>query len=465
MNTTLPEAPAFPLFICGLPRAGTSFLFAVLSEHPAFANPHFKDKELRYFEKLIGNRPWSQVEGVSQKKFEGIDADILPALLRTLDERLRAARGGAQGHYINANPRDVFLSRILLETIPDAKFIVALRDPLTQIWSALNYPSSTWGVRSQGGFFREEDVRRSAEHWNKVSFFIQRDGYRDRPASYFLLEQEHLAEATPELHLAIEAFVGLAGIARLLDERANTVIHSSFLDDQQGKGRDREFEDHAEKLAHFRESQLMFTEDPRYTRIVLDVCGAQLEHLMQIGLMRSGPASRLLGSHKAIPEAAPGAERLSSELYRRTARFLLERLGDVMPGRVLVLGAAPAGSDPLAQWLASRAAPGTALLRHTARQIAPLRVAPTVAGLEVLQIDCIGESPAVAMKCDFVASRPRLVLMPAIGSDDEQLPALRNAFVNLGYTCARIGASLIAARRDTLDTTLEAELQGMDGRA
>ncbi|MFM7274803.1 MAG: sulfotransferase, partial [Gammaproteobacteria bacterium] len=196
MNSSPTTGTSFPLFICGLPRAGTSFLFAVLSEHPAFANGNFKDKELRYFEKLIGNRPWNQVEGVSQKKFEGIDADILPVLLRALDERLRATRGGPQGHYINANPRDVFLSRILLETIPEAKFIVALRDPLTQIWSALNYPASTWGARAQSGFFREEDVRRSAEHWNKVSFFIQRDGYRERPGNYFLLEQEHLAEAT-----------------------------------------------------------------------------------------------------------------------------------------------------------------------------------------------------------------------------------------------------------------------------
>ncbi|MFM7273356.1 MAG: hypothetical protein ACKO4A_05790, partial [Gammaproteobacteria bacterium] len=67
------------------------------------------------------------------------------------------------------------------------------------------------------------------------------------------------------------------------------------------------------------------------------------------------------------------------------------------------------------------------------------------------------------MKCDFVTSRPRLVLMPSIGGNEEQLPALRNAFANLGYTSARIGTSLIAARRDTLDTTLEAELHGMDG--
>ena len=294
----LPEAPAFPLFICGLPRSGTSFLFAVLSTHPAFANENYKDKELRYYEKLIGNRPWGQIDGVSQKKFAAIDRQILPELVRTLDARLRALRGGPRGHYLNANPRDIFCSEFILEAVPEARFVVCLRDPLTNVWSALNYPSHTWGEPLDDGLFCEEDVRRTAEHWNKVTAHILRHGLAGRPQTCFLLEQERLAAGDPALHAGLERFLGLPGVAALLDSQADLVIHSSFLENTDNKGRDRRFSAREQKIGHFRDVERAAQSDPRYVAVVLDTCGANIRKLAGLGLMARGPSLPLLGEER-----------------------------------------------------------------------------------------------------------------------------------------------------------------------
>ncbi|MCG5500820.1 sulfotransferase family protein [Ectothiorhodospira lacustris] len=287
---------AFPLFICGLPRAGTSFLFAVLTRHPAFANENYKDKELRYFERILGNRPWGTIDGVSQQKFAAIDAHIMPHLLRTLDRRLRLLRGGPDGHYINANPRDIFYSEIIREAMPDSRFLIALRDPLTNVWSALNYPAHTWGQRQDNGFFRPEDVRQTAEHWNKVANHILRHQLHQRPDEVFILQQEHLATGDPALHRALAAFLGLEDVAELLDHHADLVIHSSFVPDDAGKGRDRRFANATEKQAHFERHQDMFTAEDGYTALVLDICGPQIRKLADAGIMDRGPSLALLAA-------------------------------------------------------------------------------------------------------------------------------------------------------------------------
>lgn len=266
-----------PLFICGLPRAGTSFLFAILSRHEAFANPRFEDKELRYFQNLIGKRPWGLCEAVSQTAYEGIDPLVLPYLLRALNDRLAVLRGGPQGHYLNGNPRDIFCSGFILDAIPEAKFIISIRSPFTNVWSALNYPSHEWGQKTPEGFFKEEHVRNVASHWSKVAQYILENRLHRHP-SFFILEQEKLAAGKPSLHVQLEKFIGVPGIAALLDSNSGLVIHSSFIENKDGL-KDRQFDTPEQRATFFRRNYAGFAEEERYTAIIEEVCGNWLRQL------------------------------------------------------------------------------------------------------------------------------------------------------------------------------------------
>lgn len=490
--------PAFPLFICGLPRSGTSFLFAVLSTHPAFANDNFKDKELRYFEKFLGNRPWGGIDAVSQKKFAGIDAHIIPDIVRTLHERLKVLRGGPRGHYLNANPRDIFYSEIIHAAVPEAKFLITLRDPLTNVWSALNYPTHSWGKRDEAsGFFREDDIRRTADHWNKVAAHILRFKLHDRPRSCFILEQETLAAASHQFHETLENFLGLAGVASLLDAKSGTIIHSSFVESVDGVGHDRQFSNIRDKIAHFQTTQRMFSEDGRYVSMVLDICGTFVQRLAEIGLMQLGPSLRLLSSH-ARKNADSGAPDFHAKLYAFTTEYLLQKiLTPDNPSYVLVLGL-PINptEDPLGAYLAStpgiralvlesnpmRAeafrthfshAPGIEI-RHsplaTASATPPsgsddhLDLEEILAHHEfrdptVLQIDAGIRTTDMLMAQNFIALRPKLILMPHVEPSIGHDYRARNVFTNLGYQCLCLGNACIAIRRDCLDAPLAEELR------
>jgi len=277
-----------------------------------------------------------------------------------------------------------------------------------------------------------------------------------------------------------------------MDEFADVIIHSSFLEDH-GQGRDRRFGDRQQKLSHFGDCQAMFAEDQRYARLVLDICGSQLEQLAALGLMQSGPSWRLLPSHgPLVPATASAGDSLSRELYRRTVSFLLTHMARPGSVRVIVAGCDErSGADPLFAYLERSDAAADILC--TAGQFEALashfagrggvvlhenglsadgedvqRLASRVTELagpgamDVLQIADSVLAMDIAMRVDLVVSRPRLVLLPVIDPGSPDLARMRNVFANLGYAGVRIGTAFLAARRDTLDAALELELGQLD---
>jgi len=339
----------FPLFICGLARAGTSFLHSALVGHPYFRNEKFPDKELRYFQKFLGNRPWGRIEAVSQEKFAGIDALIAPEIVKRIDELLRSIRGGPHGHYLIANPDDIFYSEYIADAVPDAKFLVSLRDPLTNIWSMLNYPLHTWGKRDDSGFFKEADVRACAEHWSKVASHIRKYKLHQRPERFFILEQERLAEGEPDYHLSIERFVGIPGIARLLDARSGLVVHSTFLAE-----RDKKFASAEERTQQFRNVSRIFADEPRYVEIVTSVCRPQILGLQELGFLHRGPSNTLVHAHGPPPQGEPGGRRIRNGLFDTVKVALFRELSRLPEVRLIQIGAGDGTrDDPVAPQLAA----------------------------------------------------------------------------------------------------------------
>ncbi|MZR64169.1 sulfotransferase domain-containing protein [Alcanivorax sp. DP30] len=122
-----------PDFIClGAPRAGTTWLFEWLNQHPDVFIP---EKEIHFYIKTQG-RDFYEEKGISwyQKLFENAKAS-------------QAAGDIAAGYLRSENARD----RIKL-TAPNAKLIVMIRNPVERIWSDYQY---RLGNRSFDGSFDE----------------------------------------------------------------------------------------------------------------------------------------------------------------------------------------------------------------------------------------------------------------------------------------------------------------------
>ena len=59
-----------PVFVCGLPRSGTTALYAALHQHPELHNNRVFSKEFRFFEKLLLHRRGSPENALTPEEIE-----------------------------------------------------------------------------------------------------------------------------------------------------------------------------------------------------------------------------------------------------------------------------------------------------------------------------------------------------------------------------------------------------------
>jgi hypothetical protein len=474
----------FPVLICGLPRAGTSFLYGALSQHQYFKNEKFADKELRYFQTFLGNRPWGRVDAVSSEVFAGIDALIAPQIVKRIDEMLRSIRGGSHGHYLNANPDDIFYSEYILEAVPTTKFLITLRDPLTNIWSQLNYPLHTWGKREKTGFFKEDTVVARAEHWNKVVKHVLKYKFVTRPNQFFFVEQERLAEGDPAFHLSIEQFLGIPGVAQALDANSGLIVHSSFLGDSETK-----FKSTTARTEHFRNSELTFAEEPRYVEIVFEVCGTNIRTLQELGLLKLGPSALLAGAYTPPPpRGAWTGKRIRDELFEAVKSTLLRELAQLPEVTVVQIGVgnSATGSNSLARQLVATREWRAVIVEPVPRTAELFRQSVGCEKIKVIEALCVsdadpredgqptitlqsvvrehaegrvnaivintwGDAIAILRSFDLLHYRPELILFKTTRLNAEAIDRYRASLSNLGYLSVRLGDDYIATRRDWLN--------------
>lgn len=218
------------LAICGNPRAGTSALygyFCVLPEYRGF----IVDKELRYYELTIGDRIWGPVQHYGEPPSKILDDLLLARMLRLIDETYKEKVAGKSGQYVTANPRDVFFIPMLAEHIPDLKFLICQRHPLTNIWSMLNYPNGNWSLNSKPteGYFDPRDIDLCIQHWNKVAWgtlTALKSPFRTR--CQILNQERLLSDPLGALKEACD-FACVAFDEGRAKKFSDQVIHSSFI--------------------------------------------------------------------------------------------------------------------------------------------------------------------------------------------------------------------------------------------
>lgn len=126
------------LVIAGVPRGGTTSLFSYLAQHPDICAS--TRKELRYFEPLLYGEPMTPLESYARE------------FRHCRDRRYR----------MEATPNYFFgggaVATVLSETLPNARVIVCLRDPIQRCWSWYRFVQDRTRIPKELGFDAYLDI-------------------------------------------------------------------------------------------------------------------------------------------------------------------------------------------------------------------------------------------------------------------------------------------------------------------
>ena len=205
-------------------------MYKALRQHPELRNDRVFDKEFRFFEKLLHNRPWGERHTITKPNGEALDTEYVQQSVRLIHELLRKHAGGPRGRYLTANPFDVFYIDYIAKHVPNARFIIMLRHPLETAWSMLNYKGSDWARRSDpaSGKYDPGDVTQAVQEFVKVVYAIS--GALNGPfrANCMVLLHGDLTADPVECMSGIFRFTGLPHHEGSVASVAKTLHHSSF---------------------------------------------------------------------------------------------------------------------------------------------------------------------------------------------------------------------------------------------
>lgn len=228
------------VFVCGTQRSGTTALYNALRLNPEFFNDRYFAKEFRFYERLIGNRPWGKIDTFPALRLEqcrAMDDEYVERGVVMIDEIMRKYAAGPNGRYLVGNPQDVFYVDYILRAVPDAKFLILVRHPLEFLWSLLN-------LQSKETAFQKESIDEAARRW-KTAVWSAHAAAAAHQKSYLVVEHGALTQQPKEILLDIARFVGVEPHSESVDFLTSTLIHSSFHPDH------RIAHNQTEKTAHF----------------------------------------------------------------------------------------------------------------------------------------------------------------------------------------------------------------------
>lgn len=138
------------VYLAGFPKCGTTFLYSLITSHPLFAKPHSKE----------GNF-WREFVKTADPLYKKLDVlhylfHCKPAAnqIETSEKKL-TIDGSASTVFASPNTgvsleKDVcILPSLLSKVLPDAKYIIIMRNPVERLWSDYWYfcAKSRWKVR------------------------------------------------------------------------------------------------------------------------------------------------------------------------------------------------------------------------------------------------------------------------------------------------------------------------------
>ena len=150
-NSTVSQFFCVPnVYLAGFPKSGTTFLYSLISTHPLFAKPYSKE----------GNF-WREFVKTADPLYKKLDVlhylfHCKPAAneIETSEKRL-IIDGSASTIFASPDTgvsldKDVcILPTLLSKVLPDAKYIVIMRNPVERLWSDYWYfcAKSRWKIR------------------------------------------------------------------------------------------------------------------------------------------------------------------------------------------------------------------------------------------------------------------------------------------------------------------------------
>lgn len=190
-----------PIFVVGLPRAGSTLIEQILASHSQIDGTHELPDIMSLSRRLLGR---SVPKAGEEPRYPAVLKDIDPELLKTFGENYiedtRVFRGDAP-LFIDKMPNNFLHIGLIKLILPNAKIIDARRHPMSCCFSGFKQlfaegQEFTYGLRQIGEYYRE--YVRLMDHWDSVL-----------PGSVLRVQHEDVvADLDTQVHRMLE-FCGL----------------------------------------------------------------------------------------------------------------------------------------------------------------------------------------------------------------------------------------------------------------
>ncbi len=163
-----------PIFIVGLPRAGSTLLEQILSSHSQVDGTMELHNILNLAKRLRGRGVDGESDGEGQPRYPKILAELEHSYFRRFGEQFiddtRAYRGSAP-HFIDKMPNNFFHIGLIRLILPDARVIDARRHPMACCFSGFKQlfgegQEFSYGLREIGNYYRQ--YVQLMDHWDSV---------------------------------------------------------------------------------------------------------------------------------------------------------------------------------------------------------------------------------------------------------------------------------------------------------
>lgn len=189
------EHQAVPVFICGLPRSGTTLCEQILSSHPAVtAGDELNDLPLAAARVL-------QQKGL-RKPFPDWAADMTAADWQAIGDQYRQSTGALQsgGWFTDKNLQNYKAVGLIRRALPEARIIICRREPMDNLWGCYRQyfaegMNFTYDLDELADIWQASD--RLIRHWQATENDI------------FILHYEQLTQDPETIIRQLVSFCGL----------------------------------------------------------------------------------------------------------------------------------------------------------------------------------------------------------------------------------------------------------------
>ena len=189
-----------PIFICGMPRSGTTLCEQILSSHSNVTGAG----ELNFLANLSGIGTSAQVKAETLDKFKKnvFDKDFLLNLRQEYMSKLLNRRENKNQYICDKMPHNFVFIGLIRTIFPEAKIVYCKRDPMDNCFSL--YAHKFLEMSHQYSYDQKTLAKYYALHAELMSFWLKKYGN-----DIFILDNEELINNQEKISRQIITFCGL----------------------------------------------------------------------------------------------------------------------------------------------------------------------------------------------------------------------------------------------------------------